>query len=346
MVGEDARPTTGTLVISLDLELNWGAGRRNRWIDDNRDEVLGIRRAVSRMLDLLSEYDVRASWPVVGLLFCESKDELLDHLPRRLPSYDNPAHSPYAHVARIGESEADDPLHYAPTLIDEIAGHPGQEVASRTFSNFDWRCPGPDADEFAADLESAIAIARRRELILRSLAVPGNRLSSEALGICRRLGIAAVRGPPPVWPYRSDADDEELFRFWLRRWARRLDAVVPLTGTRCVGDRPLRRKTPVEISSTRRWRPLSPRPALLALQRRRLDMELDRAADEGGVVHLWAKMCDFSRSWTKLSDEFRRFIEHFSEHRRQKKMVSATMHDVVMGGRRQDPGTPGPRVAL
>ena len=326
----------GKLVISLDLELFWGE-RLFRRLEDCRDELLSARRAVPALLELFSDHRIRGTWAVVGFLFCRSRDELLNCMPARLPTYPDHHRSPYAHIARIGEDERDDPVHYAPSLVDQIAGCPGQEIACHTFSNFPCRDEHRWRSEFDADLQAAIAVARRRDIILRSLVFPDNRVHRDYLDVCRRRGISAYRGRPPSWPYQAgELEGRSMLMRGVRRWVRSADAVVPLTGTRCVarssgGDDP-----PVNVPATRRLRPFAGRNRrwLAALQRRRMFAELDSAARNGGIFHLWARVRDFGRGLTAMCRELRRLLERFDAWRRVAKMESVTMHEVVTGTER------------
>lgn len=318
------------LVISLDLELFWGHWPRRR-PDDCRDDLLAARRAVPTLLDLFSDHRVRVTWPVVGFLFCRSKDELLSSLPRRLPTGGHPRQSPYAHIARIGENEHDDPIHYAPSLVDAIAAQPGQEVACHTFSNF---AQQTQTTQFRSDLKAAIDVARRQDIILRSLVFPDNRVCDDALQICRSLGISAYRGRPPSWPYISgDLEERGLMFNQLRRWVRAADAVVPLTGTRCVASHAGAESPPVNVPATRRLRPFAARgrPWLAAMQRRRLFTEMDWAARNEGIFHLWGRVRDFGRHLTRTCDELSRILDRFDRWRQRGEMESVTMHEVVMG---------------
>ncbi len=333
----------GKLVISLDLELFWGCRRQQR-LEACRDELLSARRAVPRLLQLFRDYDLRATWPVVGLLFATSKDEMLEVMPDQLPVYRDIDASPYAHIARIGASERDDPVHFAPTLIGQIAACPGQEVASHTFSNFYCGQRGQQRRDFRADLGAAIDVARRRGIILRSLVVPFNDLPEKYLEICGQLGISAYRGVPPVWPYSRSESDGGNIQSGLRRWARRLDTVVPLTGTRCVQPPHRTASGPVNVAATRRLLPVlegtdswsSPLP------RWRLVTELDHAAREGGIVHLWGRVADFAHHLTARCGQLRRILDRFAHWRTRDRMQSLTMHDVVME-RDSESTTPRPR---
>ena len=335
------------LVVSLDIEMYWGLRHRCH-LDECRDQLLASRRLIPDLLELFSAYGVRATWPAVGFLFCRTKHDLLDSLPSRLPAYRSVELSPYAHVARVGDDEDDDPCHFAPSLIDRIAAMPGQEVASRTFSNFFCGEEGQDTRDFEADLRAAVTVARRRGIILRSMAFPRRQIGQEYLDVCRRLGMTSYRGNPPGWVYGVEPDDEasKLSRR-LRKAVRHLDSVLPITGTNCVADQNPSQRAPVNVAATRRYRPYAgENPWLAAMQRRRIFRELDYAVDKGAIFHLWCPMRDLGRWPGEQFDEMRRILDRFDGWRRLGRMDSVTMHEVVMGhGAEEAPRPPRDRSA-
>ena len=134
----------GTFVISLDFELHWGV-RDHRTVADYRENLLGVRRVVPALLALFSEYGIRATWATVGFLFFESNDELMAALPSERPAYVDKRFDPYAALGEVGKNEADDPFHFAPTLIRMIQAAPQQEIATHTFSHFYAMADGPES---------------------------------------------------------------------------------------------------------------------------------------------------------------------------------------------------------
>ena len=69
-------PNSGRFIISLDYELMWGV-RDHHTKESYGAAVLGARNAIPRMLAMFEKYNVQATWATVGLLFCETKDEMI-----------------------------------------------------------------------------------------------------------------------------------------------------------------------------------------------------------------------------------------------------------------------------
>ena len=125
----------GTLIISLDFELFWGMLDVCP-LEKYQDHVLGGRKAIPELLALFQKYGVHATWATVGYLFARSAQEAASFFPEEglRPAYDDPALNSYAEFSRIGEADA--PCFFAPSLIDLVAGTPGQEIGSHTLSHY------------------------------------------------------------------------------------------------------------------------------------------------------------------------------------------------------------------
>ena len=218
----------GAFVISLDFEQHWGM--RDLWtIDRCRASLLGGRAAVPALLALFEEFGVHATWATVGLLFFDGRDEMLAALPARRPAYVASGLSPYAAFAEVGESERDDPFHFAPSLIRQIADTPGQEIGTHTFSHYHALEPGQSVEDFRADLEAACRVARDKTgRTIESIVFPRNQVNAAHLAVCRDHGLVAYRGNPEHWAYR--ARPRRASQSPVLRAVRLADAYAPLTG--------------------------------------------------------------------------------------------------------------------
>src|SRR5581483_3584546 len=125
----------GTLVVSLDFELHWGV-RDVRRVADYRENLLGVRDAVPALLATFREFGIHATWATVGLLFFETKREMMAALPAVRPAYRRAELSPYGSLADVGGDERHDPFHFAPALVRRIAATADQEIGTHTFSPY------------------------------------------------------------------------------------------------------------------------------------------------------------------------------------------------------------------
>src|SRR5919112_3657710 len=220
----------GALIISLDFELHWGVRDTTPHDGNYQQNLLGVWEVVPRLLTLFEEYDIAATWATVGFLFAKSKRELQEFAPSVKPIYTDTLLSPYHEP--IGESEADDPLHFAASLIKAIRRSPRQELATHTFSHYYCLEPGQDREAFKADLSSALAIASKNDIQLRSIVFPRNQHNPNYDDLLVAGGIVCYRGNQNAWMYRaSNAAGQTK----LRRAARLLDTYINLAGPHTVG---------------------------------------------------------------------------------------------------------------
>jgi peptidoglycan/xylan/chitin deacetylase (PgdA/CDA1 family) len=315
----------GTFVVSLDFELYWGV-RDKRTLESYRENLLGVRTVVPRLLELFAEYGLHATWATVGFLFCETKDELIDALPERRPRYRDARLSPYGDLPALGPDEERDPFHYAPSLIRQIAAAPGQEIGTHTFSHFYCLEEGQDAEDFEADLRAAVAVAERRGITLESLVLPRNQVNEAYLPIARRLGIRAYRSSAGSWLYTARAGARERQD---RRALRLLDAYANLSGHSAY---PLRDagRLPRAIPASRFLRPHDPRLTRLEpLRVRRIVRDLEHAASHGLTYHLWWHPHNFGAHTDRNLDVLRRILDRFAALREAHGMESRSMDELA-----------------
>lgn len=318
---------SGILVISIDFELYWGV-RDVTTIPAYEKNLLGARTVVPRLLDLFAEYHVHATWATAGLLFFETKTQLLDALPAVRPRYTDERLSPYEHVNSIGEDEKSDPFHFAPSLIRRIASAPGQELASHTFSHYYCLEPGQDVEAFKADLEAAVAAAAGFGVTLKSLVLPRNQISDDYLPVLRELGFKAYRGNPTFWAYRPASRRQD--RALARRATRLADSYVSLAGHIDYDLGKLSGDLPVNVPASRYLRPWSSalRP-LEGMRLRRIECELEHAARNGRLYHLWWHPHDFGAHPDENIAFLRRVLEQFARLKETDGMESLSMREAA-----------------
>ncbi len=317
----------GAFVISLDFELFWGM-RDKRTIAGYGANILGVRKALPRMLDAFDALGVKATFATVGLLFFEKKAELIKSLPELKPSYANKDLSPYnGHIDGIGADEASDPYHFGASLIREIQKHPTHEIACHTFSHYYCLEHGQTEAEFAADLRAAKNAAQAFGIDLKSFVFPRNQYNERYLGICREHGITAYRGNESSWLYGArNKEDESQFR----RALRLLDTWFDLSGPNI---HPLPSNSadlPVDLPSSRFLRPYNSRYRLLdGFKLRRITLAMDRAAKTGTLFHLWWHPHNFGSDLEENMRMLEKILAHYDHLHRSHGFQSYTMNELV-----------------
>jgi peptidoglycan/xylan/chitin deacetylase (PgdA/CDA1 family) len=244
------------------------------------------RRAIPRLLEILGEYDVAATWAVVGFLFGGSRDEVEAFRPAIQPAYLRIALDPYREP--VGSNEADDPLHFGRSLIERIQSAPRQEIATHTFSHYYCREPGQTEAAFRADLASAVAIAAASGISLQSVVFPRNQFNPDYAAAVLDSGLTCYRGAP-LPPGRAGAG-----------WR----ALVEPSGL-------------VNVPASMFLRPHTPMLGLLEpLRLRWLERAMREAAAQKRVLHLWSQLQDFGNStdhYLAYLEKVCRIIRRYSE---------------------------------
>jgi hypothetical protein len=184
----------GIFVISVDVEMAWGAIAFNR-IRENMPAFARTRMTIRRLLELLDKYRLKATWPVVGHLFqgqCEPVDWVRHpEIPR--PAY-NWFEGDWFYYDPCTDSSTD-PFWYAPDVIGEIRGAATeQEIASHSYCHFPPGDPCYTSDTFLAELNACVSQAHLAGLQLNSYAFPQN--DAVYLEMLRCQGFKCFRGAP------------------------------------------------------------------------------------------------------------------------------------------------------
>jgi len=314
-----ARPA---FVISLDFELMWGV-RDHETVDSYGANILGARAAIPRILDLFERHGIRATWATVGFVFCESKDELLASAPSLRPSYEHSRLSNYSYFQELGDSEKTEPYYFGASLIDRVMACPGQEIGSHSLSHYYCMEAGQQLAEFDADIETAVALAKRRNIALKSFVFPRNQYLQEHLGVLKRHGFRVFRGNERAWVYNATKGMDQTK---LRRGLRLLDHYVNLTGHHVHGE--TAQEPLIELPASRFLRPYSRKLASLdGLRLRRITEAIDQAAISGRIFHLWWHPHNFGANTEENLAMLKLILAHFSMQRDRYGMTSASMGD-------------------
>lgn len=311
----------GRFVISFDFELFWGV-RDSTTLARYGKNILGVRDAVPRLLDLFERYGVRSTWGTVGFLFFDDKDELLAHLPAIRPRYADPRLSPYAAICEIGENERSDPYHFGLSLIRRIMSCPGQEIGTHTFSHYYCLAPGQDESAFRADLEAAKRAALRLGISLRSITFPRHQINY--LRTCREAGLIAFRSQSRAWMHDPNQRTAPA-----RRALRLADAYLNLSGHAAA--RATREASGmVDVPASRFLRPFAPRlRPLEGLRFQRIASGMRQAAADGAIYHLWWHPHNFGAHLEDNLAMLQRILDLFRELALEHGMQANTMGEIA-----------------
>jgi peptidoglycan/xylan/chitin deacetylase (PgdA/CDA1 family) len=320
-------PTFGALVISLDFELHWGVRDSKSASGSYRKNLLGARDAIPYILDLFERYEIAATWATVGFLFATSRDELESFSPQVRPNYYNNLLCPYKEP--IGADEDDDPLHFAPSLITQIAKRARQEIGTHTFSHYYCLEPGQTRETFKADLDSACAIAKKHNITLRSIVFPRNQFNPSYTDILLDAGITTYRGNEQGWMYRASTTRKS--RNYLYRIARLFDRYTHLVNPALTSwNKVVQSNRLCNVPASHFLSPYTPRlKRIEQLRIARIIHDIQAAARSKTIFHLWWHPHNFGLHISENIAALKQILEAFARVRATHDMRSYTMSDVA-----------------
>lgn len=145
-------------VLSLDTELAWGQPSGSNWDGLVNDPSSG-RDAIQYTLRILDEYDIPATWGIVGHLLLSECDGETHYNTARITDID-----PYTDIDQ-------EPLYYAPEILDWIrSASVDHEIAGHSFTHPDFR--ELDRDSAKKEFEAMSRAFGDRNCELRSMIHP------------------------------------------------------------------------------------------------------------------------------------------------------------------------------
>lgn len=194
----------GVFIISLDLELAWGSFDLWGPLDtdihrSSYDRFIQTRRKViDALLRLFKEYQVPATWAIVGHLFldhCEAVDGVKhSDMPRPIHSWfkdDWYACDPISNIER-------DPVWYGRDIVEKImTAEPRQYIGCHSFSHAIFGDKGCSAEVAEAEIAKCVALAQEMGIELKSFVFPRSQEGHHQ--ILRNYGFSCYRASRPGW---------------------------------------------------------------------------------------------------------------------------------------------------
>jgi peptidoglycan/xylan/chitin deacetylase (PgdA/CDA1 family) len=303
----DNKNHNGILVISLDFELFWGV-----WDVTTKEKygphIIGVKNVIPGLLNLFSNYQVKATFATVGILFAKNKEELQAFIPAVKPSYNDLNYNVYKNeLGTTGQNHTDDPYHFGYDLF-ELIKQSDHELATHTFSHYFCLEAGQTAKEFDADIKAAVKIAAAKNIELSSLVFPRNQINESYLPVLADNGIKVYRGNPESWIYKPRMFSAEVP---LIRLCRLLDTYLPVSGSNSF----LIKKTeglPVNIPASRFLKPYNKNLAWLEkLKLKRIMKEMTHAAKNKELYHLWWHPHNFGVNTSENMENLTVLLKHY-----------------------------------
>lgn len=320
----------GICVISLDFELHWGGFEKWPLNDHYKTYFLNTRRSIPTLLSLFKQSGLHVTWATVGLLMHESRKQLMDNLPQMKPSYDLSQLSAYNYMESepIGADEAEDPFHYAGSLIEQIKKVLGQEIATHTFAHYYCNEQGQSPDQFKHDIQAAKNAAKAYNATVKSLVFPRNQFNADYLEVCAEEGIKIVRINPVDWWWKIESTQQE--SKW-KRLNRGVDAYFSIGGKTSYDLEVVKRERGVILlPASRLLRPYNPKELFLnTMKIQRIKKEMTIAAKNNEVYHLWWHPHNFGNYTRENMEGLVEIANHFKKLQHEYGMVSMNMGEIA-----------------
>jgi hypothetical protein len=255
------------------------------------------------------------------MLFCKNKEELTEYLPKEKPAYSNRKLDPYNDVIKIDSKDND--YYFADKLISLIKEDGNHEVGTHTFSHYYCNEKGQNIEQFDADLKAATEVAKKNDIILRSIIFPRNQVKAQYLKICFKNGIDVFRGNDEGGFYNSGTSPFYIIRNKIIRF---LDTYIPLTGYNTF-EISINSEI-IDAKASRFLRPYSRKLRFLeALKLSRIKKSMTHAAKNKLVYHLWWHPHNFGSYTEENFYNLENILIHYNKLKIKYNMESKKMSD-------------------
>ena len=298
----------GVFTISIDFELIWGTLDLFGWQRFSRACLVEREIVIDRLLDLFAEYEIAATWCVLGHL-------MLDHCApksaQKHPEIERPRHSWHEQDWFVNDpagTEQTDPLFYARSLIEKIRSCPTtQEIGCHSFSHVIFGDPGCSHKTAESEISASVRAARQIGIEMRSFAFPRNEVGH--LDVLKKFGFACYRGPETNWYAHRlwPAAIKRLCHLWDVIAAKTPDLVLPEHNEFGIWNLP-GSMIFFPAHGLRRYIPISRRV-------KRAIKGLNAAVKQRKIFHLWFHPTNFADETEAMFSGLRRVLEHASSLR-------------------------------
>lgn len=299
----------GVFTISIDFELIWGT--LDLFGPDGFRDACGVERAevIDRLLALFVEYDVSASWCMLGHLFL---DRCTIAEGRKHPEIVRPAHAWHEADWFIHDpcgSEESAPLFYGRSLLEKIRACPiRQEIGCHSFSHVIFGDAGCSRATAESEVAACVRLARELGLEMRSFAFPRNQVGH--LDVLNEYGFTCYRGPDPLWYEQSNGR-----RHFIKRLAHLWDVLTATPPPVVLPEQTASGLWNIPGSmiyfpmhGLRRYIPIS-------IRVKRAIKGLEAAARERRIFHLWFHPTNLAFQMEQMFSGLRAILQHAARMR-------------------------------
>lgn len=316
MIGKN--PQVGYFIFSLDTELGTGffdldEDRKNLFSPDGSRE----REKIARVLALLNEYQIVATWAVVGHIFYKQCEECeicpILEWKGKYKSFEEAYKTSH-------------PLWYGADVIDMLLAQTTKhEIAFHGYSHeiFDERRMSKEKAE--VEIREFIRVASRRGVEAKSIVFPRDKVGH--LDIFEKYGFVS---------YRSEEFLPLIIRnkYFVGKIIKTLDHILGLTTPPIYDLAEFKTGRLINLIATQHIFGFNRKVDLILdawnlslLRMRRIVKAIQKASAQNKVVHIWAHPWEFRTE--QDFDKLRYIFEHVAQEVRAGNMQSVTMNEMA-----------------
>ncbi|AOW20101.1 polysaccharide deacetylase family protein [Urechidicola croceus] len=323
----------GTFVISLDYEIHWGVFDAMT-LEAYGENIRNVNKVIDRLLLLCDKYGVKITFATVGMLFANSKEELLKFNPKLIPSYTNQSLNPFNLIDSIGNEESEDKLHYAQSTINKIKHTGFHEIGTHTYSHYNCWAPGQTIEQFEEDIIAAKKIGKLLDIDVQSIVFPKNQVNTPYLNVCYKHGISSYRGTEEsiIYDTKSKRKLKRRIRSFIRL-ARLIDGYTNLTGHNTYDVEKINKSKDsiVNLPSSRFLRPYFRKLKFLeSLKIKRITKSMKYAAKNNQLYHLWWHPHNFGVDMDENFNNLEKIFQAYSLLNKDYGFESKTMTELTL----------------
>lgn len=316
----------GSFLISLDYELMWGMFDVVTKEGYGKTNVQNVPEAIDRMIELFQKYEVRVTFATVGMIMYKNKGELVKDLPIVRPTYNIKTCSAYnGTISEIKKEE--ELLFFQPNVIEKLKTVGEIEIGTHTYCHYYCWEKGQTIEQFDADIQKAVEVARRNGIELKSIIFPRNQVSPEHLKICAKHGMTSYRGNA----LKYFNEPKSLYEDFKNRICRLLDTYVNIGGMSGVSYGEIDTKEiPINLRASRMLRPYSSRLSWLeGMRLKRMKAEMLDAAKNVKMYHIWWHPHNFGSNMEQNLSFLENILKYYKELNTKYNFSSYTMEEMV-----------------
>ena len=308
----------GVFTISLDFELIWGTldlfgpEQFRRACEVERERVIDL------LLDLFVEFEVPATWCILGHLFldkCSGKHPNIVRAKHDWVNGDWFEHDP-------NENEHDKSIFLGRSLVEKIKNcSVQQEIGSHSFSHVIFSDDGCSKEVAESEITESVRLAEEMGIEMRSFAFPRNEIGH--LDVLYKHGFRCYRGIEPNW-YENRQVPEKIRRamrlFDVLR-AAKPPTVLPQKTESGVWNIP-GSAIYFPMHGFRKHIPMS-------LRTRRAIKGLNHAMEKKRIFHLWFHPTNLSDEIDVMFAGLREILQYASNLRENGKICFLPLKDLI-----------------